>query len=248
MAKKLQDWLAGDVGPFQDKTIAWISQFHFFRDPIRPTYSDLSYFFSPADGIILYQREVLPDESIVEIKGRPYSLRDAMREPDYSAKSLVIGIFMTFFDVHINRIPYPGQLSYREEDPIDTYNHPMLDVEKSILADLRISADSLGYLHHNQRVLNRIYSPHLRQPYYVLQIADYDVDCITPFKVKQNQPVAQGQRFSQVRYGSQVDLIVPLSFRFDFDTVQETGEHVEAGIDPIIKVTERTKQCLTENP
>lgn len=42
-------------------------------------------------------------------------------------------------------------------------------------------------------------------------------------------------------YGSQVDLIVPLSDRFDFGTVQNTGDHVEAGIDPIIKVTEKTK-------
>ena len=154
MAKKLNDWIETDVRPHRDKSIAWISQHHFFRDPMRPTYSDLGYFFSPADGIILYQREVRPDECIVEIKGRAYSPRDALRDPHYEAPSLVIGIFMTLFDVHINRIPYPGRLSYRELDPIDTYNHPMLDVEKSILEDIRVSTDSLEYLHHNQRVLN----------------------------------------------------------------------------------------------
>src|SRR5712664_1896418 len=114
----------GDVRQFRDKPISWISQYHFFRDPIRPTYSDLSYFFSPADGIILYQRKVRPDECIVEIKGRAYSLRDAMRDPDCETESLVIGIFMTFFDVHVNRVPYPGRLSYTEMAPIDTYNHP----------------------------------------------------------------------------------------------------------------------------
>ncbi len=239
MAKNLQQWLDDDVRPFRDRPISWISQFHFFRDPIRPTYSDLNYFFAPADGILLYQRRVRPDESIVEIKGRAYSLRDAMRDPYYDAESLVIGIFMTFFDVHINRIPYPGQLSFREEDPIDTYNHPMLDVERSILDELRISPDSLGYLHHNQRMVNRIYSVQLGQPYYLLQIADYDVDCITPFSVKQHRPMIQGQRFSQVRYGSQVDLIIPLSSRFDFSIVQETGDHVEAGVDPVVEVRER---------
>jgi len=73
----------------------------------------------------------------------------------------------------------------------------------------------------------------------MLQIADYDVDCIVPFKLKQNQPVFQGQRFSQVRYGSQVDLVVPLSSRFEFEPVQETGDHVEAGTDPLIRITER---------
>src|SRR6266513_144011 len=141
MAKKIQDWLETDVRPYREKPISWVSQFHFFRDPIRPTYSDLSYFFSPADGIILYQRKVRPHECIVEIKGRPYSLRDAMRDPGYSAESVVIGIFMTFFYVHTNRVPYPGTLSYAEMDPIDTFNHPMLAVEKSILQELRISSD-----------------------------------------------------------------------------------------------------------
>src|ERR1043166_3305095 len=184
MAKKLQDWLDTDVGPFRDRPVSWLSQYHFFRDPIRPIYSDPSYFFSPADGIILYQRAVRPDECIVEIKGQAHSLREAMRDPHYGAQSLVIGIFMTFFDVHVNRIPYPGRLSYRELDPIDTYNHPMLEVEKSILEDLRISTDSLEYLRHNQRVVNRIYSTQLGQPYYLLQIADYDVDCIAPFELK----------------------------------------------------------------
>src|SRR5262245_35348558 len=211
MEMSLQEWLDTEVRPLRDKSISWISQYHFFRDPMRPAYSDTNYFFSPADGIILYQEIVSPDECIVDIKGKAYSLRDALRDPDFGAPSLVIGIFMTFFDVHVNRIPYPGVLSYKETDAIDTYNRPMLDVEQCILQDLRISTDSLEYLHHNQRMINRIYSPDLSQSYYVLQIADYDVDCITPFNLKQNHPVVQGQRFSQVRYGSQVDLIVPLS-------------------------------------
>jgi hypothetical protein len=93
--------------------------------------------------------------------------------------------------------------------------------------------------HHNQRVVNRIDSIELAQSYYVLQIGDQDVDHITPFVLKQNQAVGQRQRFSQVRFVSQVDLIVPLSARFDFDTIAEIGDQVKAGIDPIIKVTEK---------
>jgi phosphatidylserine decarboxylase len=146
---------------------------------------------------------------------------------------------MTFYDVHVNRVPYPGRLSYRELDPIDTYNHPMLEVEREILEDLRVSTDSLEYLHHNQRVVNRIYSVQLGATYHVLQIADYDVDCITPFSLRQNEPYDQGERFSQIRYGSQVDLIVPLGPRYDLFTVQSTGDHVEGGVDPVIEVRER---------
>ena len=238
MAKTLTRWLAEDVEPLHDKSVAWLSQFHFFRDPVRPTYADLSCFFAPADGIILYQREVRPEQPIVNIKGRPYSLRDALRNPGFQHECLVIGVFMTFFDVHVNRLPYPGQLSYNELDPIDTYNHPMLDVEKYILKDLRIPTDTLDYLHHNQRMVNRVWSSDLGDNYYVLQIADYDVDCITPFNLKQNQPAAQGERFSMIRYGSQVDLVVPLSSRYKLETLQNTGDHVEAGVDPLIKITQ----------
>src|SRR5947208_5813622 len=149
MSRTLKDWVETEVQPFRGKSISWISQYHFFRDPIRPAYSDLSYFFSPADGIIVYQKEVAPAEAIIEIKGKAYSLRDALRDPHYNSPSLVIGIFMTFFDVHVNRIPYPGQLSFKELDPIDTFNHPMLDVEKGIFDDLRIPTEAMGYLHHN---------------------------------------------------------------------------------------------------
>jgi len=236
MTTSLTEWLQTEVQPYRNKPLSWLAQHHFFRDPSRPLFSNTSYFFSPADGVILYQETVQPDQAIVEIKGKCYSLRAAMRDPLYSRPSLVIGIFMTFYDVHVNRIPYPGRLTYRLLDPIDTFNHPMLDVEKSILDDLRISLSSADYLHYNQRVLNRVSSIQLQQDYYILQIADYDVNRITPFELKQNHPVVQGGRFSQIRFGSQVDLIIPLSTRWRFDLLQPTGCHVEAGIDKLVQV------------
>lgn len=238
VAEDLSDWVAAEVEPLKDRSIPWLSQHHFFRDPPRATYSDTSFFFSPADGVILYQETVDPGEAIVDIKGRPYSLRDAMRDETYSERSLVIGIFMTFFDVHINRIPYPGRLSYRQLDPIDTFNQPMLDVEKGLLEDLRVLPGEARYLHNNQRMINRIDSPQLGHTYYVLQIADYDVDSILPFELKQNQPCDQGHRFSQIRYGSQVDLVIPECRCHRFKPVQTTGWHVQAGIDPLVAVEE----------
>jgi len=211
----------------QERPMSYLSQYHFFRDPFRPCFSDTTLFFSPADGVILYH------------KGKRYSLRDAVQDASFDDPCLVIGIFMTMYDVHVNRIPYEGRLSYRPLDAIDTYNHPMLEVEKELLAEFHFRPRSADYLQYNERVLNRIYSPELRLFYYILQVADYDVDCITPFQIKQNQPVAQGDRFSMIRYGSQVDLIVPLSPRHDFQVIQPTHWHVEAGVDPLIRVVER---------
>lgn len=236
MSKTLKDWIEQDVAPVRDKPVSWLSQHYFFRDPSRPLVSDSSYFFAPADGIILYQKVVEPGDPLVEIKGRLYSLRDAIRDNDYDKQSLVIGIFMTFFDVHVNRIPYRGRLSYKQLDPIDSYNYPMLDVEKAILDELRIDVEGAHYLHNNERMLNTIVSPEIQLAYQLLQIADYDVDCIAHFEQKQNRPVEQTAPFSQVRFGSQVDLVLPLAPHLEYVTTQEEGVHVEAGIDTLVRL------------
>jgi len=241
MAKALEQWIEQDVAPYRDKSMAWLSQYHFFRDPFRPTYTDDSFFFAPADGVVLYQKLVAPDEAIVEIKGRPYSLRDAMRDDSLATPCLVVGIFMTFFDVHVNRVPFTGRLSYQLLEPIETHNQPMIEVERRVLDELRVDLDGTDYLYVNQRMLNRVDSLALGQPYYMIQIADYDVDSIAPFELRQNQPVDQGQRFSQIRYGSQVDLVVPLSAAHEFEPIQPDGVHVEAGLDPLVRIRHKRR-------
>ncbi|HEV2773052.1 MAG TPA: phosphatidylserine decarboxylase, partial [Thermoleophilaceae bacterium] len=247
MAKQLETWISEDVGPFKSEPLSWLSAQYFFRDPVRPSYSNLDYFFSPADGIVLYQEEVGPSDSIVDIKGTPYSPREALRDPSFDRPSLIIGIFMTFFDVHVNRVPYPGRLSYRQLEPIDTLNHPMLEVEEHILEDLRVAPSRAEYLRHNQRMVNRIETAVFPGPYYILQIADYDVDSITPFELKQNQPCLQGQRFSQIRYGSQVDLILPLSEHLELVPTQTLHCHVEAGVDALVAIRQRKPTADTAN-
>ncbi|WKX69322.1 phosphatidylserine decarboxylase [Streptomyces sp. XD-27] len=241
IVKTLEAWIDSDVRPLQDKPLSWLSENHFFRDPVRATFIDDTYFFSPADGIVLYQKEVKADADLLDIKGRSYTLRHALRDPFYDKHSLVVGIFMTFFDVHVNRIPFSGRLSYRALSPIRTYNLPMLPTERTILDDLRIDTRKASYLHHNQRVVNRIDAPTLGRSYYVLQVAEYDINAITPFGLEQNCQFTQGQRFSQIRFGSQVDLIVPLSGEWDFTPVIPTGCHVEAGLDPLIKIRRTTR-------
>lgn len=239
MAKTLREWVTDDIGEVAEKSVSWLSQYHFFRDPSRPMYVDSQRFFSPADGVLVYQGVVLPGARVIDIKGRPYTLREALRDDSFDQPCLVVGIFMTFFDVHVNRVPYSGRLSYREFEPLDTINRPMLKFEKDLLERCRIVTDNAEYLWHNQRMVNRVDAPDLGQSYYVLQIADYDVDSITPFNLKQNQPVKQGERFSQIRYGSQVDLIIPLSERCEFIPLQQVGAHVEGGVDPLVAVVNR---------
>ena len=236
MAKYLEDWLDTDVAEAEKLSIGQLSNQFFFRDPMRPNYIDYEHFYSPADGTILYQKFIEdPTEPIVEIKGINYTLQDAMCDKTYNKPSLVIGIFMSFYDVHINRIPYGGVLSYKPIDAIESTNKPMLATEKDIFNG-KINPANLEYLKYNERMWNKMYSPSLDYTYYLIQIADEDVNVISHFTNDQNDLFAQNERFSLIRWGSQVDLILPLDNRYDFELVLEDTMHVNAGLDKLVKI------------
>ena len=234
MAEKLEDWLNGEVAELSKLPIGELSNTFFFRDPLRPTYIDNEHFYSPADGTILYQKMVLPNEQVLEIKGIDYTIQDVMGDKDYNTPSLVIGIFMSFYDVHINRIPYNGVLKYSRLEPIESTNKPMLAVEKDILNKV-INPNNMDYLKYNERVLNTIYNSSLNYKYHIVQIADEDVNVIAPFK-QQGDLCTQNERFSLIRWGSQVDLVLPLDKRFTFELLLKETMHINAGIDKLIKI------------
>ncbi len=159
-----------------------------------------------------------------------------MQDFSYNKKSLVIGIFMTFYDVHINRMPSFGYLTYKHLDRIRSYNYPMLEIEDDLVDQLMMSPNKAEYLFYNQRVLNTIFAPAIKQKYHLIQFADYGVNMIVPFSSRQHQPFFQNRRFSKIRYGSQVELIIPISELYEFELLQTVGMHVEAGVDPLIKI------------
>ena len=70
----------------------------------------------------------------------------------------------------------------------------MLDTEKGLLEYYSFDKERAVYLCYNQRMINKIYSPELKLTYYILQIADYDVNSILPFELKQNRFLFQNQK------------------------------------------------------
>jgi phosphatidylserine decarboxylase len=240
VAKSFKEWVASDVDAGRKMPIRSLSEHFFFRDPVRSRYSDSNYLFSPADGVILYQRIVSADEPLVEIKGREYTLQQAVRDDDFRSRCLVIGIFMTTYDVHINRIPYSGILSYQALPPLHTLNRPMLPLEEDLMLGHGFAPGNAEYLFTNQRMLNTVRAARLGIDYHILQIADLDVATIQPFDLRQARPVFQNHRFSQIRFGSQVDLIVPLSDQFQYETLVPDTWHVEAGVDVLVRLAPNT--------
>jgi phosphatidylserine decarboxylase len=161
-----------------------------------------------------------------------------MNDSDYDKPSLVIGVFMSFYDPHIIRTPYSGIIQYKSLEPIESTNRPMLAVEKDILNEA-INPNNLGYLKYNERMLVKIYSPSLDYTYYMCLIADEDVNVIMPFTIEQNESFSQNQRFALVRWGSQTEIILPFDDRYEFELCQNNHMHIEAGLDTIVKITHK---------
>lgn len=234
MAQTLERWLETIVNVQKETGAANIGNFYFHRDPFRPIFRDKKAFYSPADGTILYQKDVEPDDAIVEIKGRNFTTKELLGDEYFDQRAYVVGVFMTFYDCHVNRIPYDGIIRWKKLEPISTSNYPMMAIETGLLDALNVNPDDLDYLFWNERTVNEVYIPHLNYHYYVVQIADIEVDVISHF-VEQEEFVPQNYRFGEIRYGSQVDLVLPYPMPFEIEQVFEDHVHVEAGVDKLIK-------------
>lgn len=207
----------------------------FFRDPQRSAYIDPTVFYSPADGVVLYAREAVnPNQRIVNIKGRNFTVRDILDDDEYDRDSLVIGIFMSRLDVHTNRIPTAGYMTEYHRSPwLFTPNVSMILEEEDIIDRQKPKAIDMEYMFRNERHVMRVYSAKLNDYYFIVQVAEKDVDEIVNWG--KNSHLAQCSRFGQVRFGSQVDLIVPIEGH-DFELLAKENYHVKAGVDQLIRI------------
>lgn len=239
-AMALQKWVETCADPFlkaADYDLNKIQTETFLRDPFRAMYMDKHHFFSPADGIILYQRILKPTEKLVEVKGVHYDLQDMMEDLTFDKTCLVIGIFMTYADVHYNRAPYGGYMKYKLLSPTATYNRPMIFVEKNLFKNKLFDLyQNMDYIKTNARMLNTFYNPKLDYTFYLTQIADDEVNVITHFTTEQNNWFNQSERFSLIRWGSQVELILPIDKRYKFTPIWPDRFHVEASVDRILRI------------
>ena len=208
----------------------------FFRDPLRPIFLRPDVFLAPADGVILYAiPRVRCDEAIVVVKGRKLTPQDVLDDKEYKSDSLVIGTFMTEYDVHVNRVPTSGYLTEVHKTPyLFTHNFSMMLEQEDLMHGKGSHPVDMGYLFPNERCIVRVYSPRIKCSYYIVQIAERDVDEIANWGYEHQ---TQGEQYGIVRFGSQVDLIIPLKKNEDrFEVLAKENFHVEAGLDALVKV------------
>lgn len=150
----------------------------FFRDPARVTRQDERLVVAPADGLCT-QIELVPPP--VELAG-PGGLGS---DPLYR-----ISIFMSVFDVHINRAPIGG-----------TIRRIVYISGKFLNADLDKSSDENERQHI---MIERGDGARVG----ITQIAGIVARRIVPF-IKEGDFVAVGQRVGLIRFGSRVDVYLP---------------------------------------
>jgi len=164
----------------------------FFRNPERVTPSEDGIIVSPADGRIV---TIIDDTSSENLEG----LR--LRR---------VSIFMSIFNVHVNRCPISGTVGRITHVP-------------GRFLDARDPQASLVN-EHNRVVVNGDDGP-----IEVVQIAGKIARRIACW-VREGDRVRQGERFGLIRFGSRLDVYVPehYSFVVDIGTKVRSGETVIA--------------------
>ncbi|QQV78722.1 phosphatidylserine decarboxylase [Sphingomonas aliaeris] len=159
---------------------AWVVAF--FRDPVRVTPQGDGLIIAPADGLItMIQRMPVP----LELAG----------ENGLGAAPLVrVSIFMSVFDVHINRTPIAG-----------TIRQVVYISGKFVNADLDKASEE------NERQHIVVEGKDGRRVGFT-QIAGLVARRILGF-VKPGDTVATGQRVGLIRFGSRVDVFLPDDFK-----------------------------------
>src|SRR5216117_160976 len=146
----------------------------FFRDPIRPGPRGERYVVAAAEGHVVLVTEI--------------------DEPMYvKERSLRISIFLSVFDVHVNRYPVDGTVE------LVHYNKGKFLHAGSEKASLDNEQSSIGMRGPRGRVLVR-------------QIAGLIARRIVT-DAKPGQVAAQASRLGLIRFGSRTDVFLPLSAR-----------------------------------
>lgn len=181
----------------------------FFRNPSRIVPSEGTGILSPADGTVVYVKHMMPQESVINIKhGMKATLNDITRE-DISRPKILIGIFMSPFNVHYNRMPVSGKISFIHHYPALTQNLCMFSMHLRTLLGRAPFYRNSEHIVVNERTVTKIEGEYRGSELscYVVQIAAKSVDGIDVF-MNEGAQASAGEIFGMIRIGSQVDLVV----------------------------------------
>jgi phosphatidylserine decarboxylase len=165
----------------------------FFRDPDRAVPADSSLIVAAADGTVMDIAELNENEVL-------------------KTKTLRVGIFLSIFDVHTNRVPIDGRVIYRQirEGLCLDARHP----------DSPEKNESMTWAFQNPRIT-----------IVVRQITGAIARRIVAW-AKVGDELKKGDRFGMIRFGSRTELYLPLNA----EVLVKVGDHVLGGSTTIARL------------
>ena len=171
--------------------VLWAALVSFFRNPWRriPTGLEEGTMLSPADGTISAVERVDHHEAI-------------------GSEALIIRVFLSVLDVHINRVPCDctlREMIYKPGKFLDARTEESTRVNESNLLILENHGEPFGVRQVSGKIARRIVCP--------VQVGD---------------TFLQGQQFGMIKYGSTTELILPRPD--DVEVKVKRGDKVKAGL------------------
>lgn len=174
----------------------WLLILYFFRDPERQTLDEPGLVVSAGDG------------EVVEIATE-------FEKSYLQSRATRISVFLSIFDVHVQRIPISGRVSAVQHH------------SGKFLQAFRPEASTEN--EHISMLIENEYGPVL-----VKQIAGIMARrCVN--NTQTGQMVHVGQRFGMIKFGSRIDLFVPPEAQL----LVEVGDKVAGGLSPIAILPEK---------
>ncbi len=167
--------------------------FAFFRDPERATPGDPDLVVAAADGAI---------SDIIEIEETEV----------LKTKTRRVGIFLSIFDVHTNRAPIDGKITYRE-------HHEGLCLDaRSVNCSEKNEAMTWAFQNSSVTVVVR-------------QLTGAIARRIVGWS-KVGDELKKGERFGMIRFGSRTEVYLPLNA----EVLVKVGDHVSGGSTVIARL------------
>jgi phosphatidylserine decarboxylase len=186
-------WLA----PLAVLVPLWLFVLAFFRDPERAVPADPDALVSPADGVVTHLEEV--------------------DEPGFAGgRAYRVSIFLSVFNVHVNRAPRPGVIT-----GVAYYPGEFLD------------ARSQGCPRRNEQLWLDLEDARLGCPVRVKQIAGAVARRIVCW-LGPGESVAAGERFGMIKFGSRTDVLLPAGLVAEVKV--QVGQPVRGGRDVLLRL------------
>ncbi|MHC4971252.1 MAG: phosphatidylserine decarboxylase [Planctomycetota bacterium] len=184
----LHPWAA--LPPF----LLTIFVFSFFRDPERKPFGGPEVAVAPADGKVT-DIEVVDEPEVI------------------GGRALRIGIFLSVFNVHVNRVPLDGKVR-------------LLRFQRGAFHDARSEACK----EENESNLVGFDGP--RGPFAVRQVTGLLARRII-CTLREGDEVARGQRMGMIKFGSRTELYVPADARVKVEV--EVGQMVRGALSALLR-------------